>query len=123
VNSYQFIVQDLTRVANQLSLKGTTWYLFGSVSRGELGGDVDLLIVHEDSYLGELADIHDKIDASFPPGPLHIQLMSRSEEYDLDFVQTEFASRFWSFPVADSCRSHPAQVGQAPGGCSKATER
>ena len=84
------IIDCLCGEANRIARGGanTTWYLFGSVTRSfSRTKDVDLLVVcdsHETAMLvrAELEDTCLRI-------PLHLLLLTRSEESELGFVESE----------------------------------
>jgi hypothetical protein len=64
---------------------GSDWYLFGSsVHNPEHARDIDLLIVHDDTIdatglRGALADLCRSL-------PIHLTILTQSEEKELDFV-------------------------------------
>jgi hypothetical protein len=67
------------------------WYLFGSVTTAKRPvSDIDVLVVcdtHE-----ECAKVREALSATCAEGPIHLLLMTRSEEKELNFIGGQHAS-------------------------------
>jgi predicted nucleotidyltransferase len=73
------------------------WYLFGSAkSQGERSLDVDVLIVAANDE--RCQRIRHSLDRLLLLLPVHLLIMSRSEEEELDFVSGQKCIQF--YPVA-----------------------
>jgi predicted nucleotidyltransferase len=92
------IVPRLQNEAQSLSrqVPDAEWYLFGSIIRDErLPSDVDLLIVYKnDADANELRRGLMQLSQSFP---LHLLLLRKDEETQLNFISKQKASRI--FPL------------------------
>lgn len=68
----------------------TKWYLFGSVTRAKRPvSDIDLLIVCDQDE--DCAIVRNELRDSCLRYPIHLMLMTRAEEVELDFVKGEAA--------------------------------
>ena len=73
---------------------GAEWFLFGSITRGvRLPNDLDLLIIYKnDSDAGALRQGLESFAQSLP---LHLLLLRRDEEKELEFVKGQKAMRIF----------------------------
>ena len=86
-------LQDEARTLSRQA-PGADWYLFGSIVRRDpLPSDVDLLIVYKDdadavTLRRGLANLSHFL-------PLHVLLLRKDEEKELDFIREEKALRIF----------------------------
>lgn len=81
------VVEAVVRAARAASsrLPGSDWYLFGSCARNaECTGDIDLLVVHDERVDAVL--IRRELSAVCIALPIHLMILSRAEERELDFL-------------------------------------
>jgi predicted nucleotidyltransferase len=92
------IEPKLQREAQTLSRQapGAEWYLFGSIIRHEpLPSDVDLLIVYKNDVDARI--LRHGLAPLSQFFPLHLLLLRKDEETELNFVNEQKASRI--FPL------------------------
>jgi predicted nucleotidyltransferase len=75
------------------------WYLFGSVVRGvPLPSDIDLLIVY--STPGDARELREGLKSYSASVPLHLFMLRKDEENELQFVRQERAIRIFQEEVS-----------------------
>jgi hypothetical protein len=80
------ISTEVSRIA--AFLPAVEWYLFGSfVDDASASSDVDLLAVHADTMDGRL--IRAEFAGLFAQLPIHLLIMNRAEQLQLDFVTSQ----------------------------------
>jgi predicted nucleotidyltransferase len=73
---------------------GSDWYLFGSVVRGvSLPSDIDLLIVY--STARDARELREGLKAYSASVPIHLFLLRKDEEKELQFVRQQRALRIF----------------------------
>lgn len=87
-------LRDLAEACGKLAAE-TTWYRFGSTTRGVDGKDVDLLIVYAHRCPTRANALREAISASFPREPLDLLLLMPEEEAKFDFIEAEGCERIW----------------------------
>jgi hypothetical protein len=79
----QFAVTEARTVSSRFP--GSDWYLFGSSARNpEHAGDIDLLIVHDGTI--ESTSLRTELAALCMVLPLHLTILTRAEESELNFI-------------------------------------
>jgi hypothetical protein len=82
-SAVQFAVTEARAVSSRFP--GSDWYLFGSSARNpEHAGDIDLLIVHDGNI--ESTRLRTELSALCMALPLHLTILTRAEESELNFI-------------------------------------
>lgn len=89
-----FVRSERARISKIIPL--TKWYLFGSVTRTKRPvSDIDLLVVCEQAE--DCAIVRNELRDCCLKYPVHLMLMTRAEELELDFVVSESAKEIPGF--------------------------
>lgn len=89
-------VEALIDIASRIGLSctGSEWYLFGSVSRGDLApNDIDLMILCVDHVQADL--LRAEINLDVLDLPLDLSLLTFEEAVEIDAISQQKAQKFF----------------------------
>ena len=92
------IIQSIQEIAVEIEKLDCSleWYLFGSyLLNPQLAKDIDLLIIYKS--LDTTKIVRNKLSDLTLQAPLHLLLMHKDEEEELDFIKSQNAKEIFSY--------------------------